>query len=570
MPTSNSLKRHATHLSTTVASTKRSKPNQTITSFFKASTEKGENDSNIGPGLAKFNKEEWVQSLTSEQRELLKLEIDTLEDSWLAHLKDELLTKEFLNLKRFLLKEIASGVEVFPPLSDVYSWSRHTPLHTVKAVILGQDPYHGYGQAHGLCFSVRPPTVAPPSLQNIYIALKKDYPAFQAPPNKGGLLTPWANRGVLMLNTCLTVRARSPNSHSQQGWEHLTQKAIDIVAKVRSRGVVFLAWGKPAAKRVANINREKHYVLQSVHPSPLSAHHGFPTIMISFPVGEVLKQVGQSINQNEPEKRVDFDNHIVRWNEVIQKSAAVLCDSNGETMLRPPKSAKKKEVLRQIALENVRVLNEQDSQKRAGLPIRTQYNPSSLPTPSPLSMEVRQKLKENLPSPESFREPYPLPILAKLEDNVLPLVKAQLWLSPVDGEDSEEVLRDVDMIWDTGAHYTIITLELLSDCFRRKLESDENAPYRSSEGTTIQINASIALSNSPISIEAIALVRPKSMMPNNYIGILFGQRQCINCISHTLIPQRVLRAKDEDVEEGVWGDIILHDYVGIMGDIVSF
>ena len=155
--------------------------------------------------------------------------------------------------------------------------SRHTPLHTVKAVVIGQDPYHNHNQAHGLCFSVRPPTLAPPSLKNMYIALKNDYPSFTPPPKNGGLLTPWAEQGVLMLNTCLTVRAHEANSHSNKGWEKFTQKVIDTVAKVRGRGVVFLAWGTPAAKRVAKIDKVKHLVLQSVHPSPLSAQRGFFT-----------------------------------------------------------------------------------------------------------------------------------------------------------------------------------------------------------------------------------------------------------------------------------------------------
>ena len=152
--------------------------------------------------------------------------------------------------------------------------SRHTPLSTVKVVILGQDPYHNFNQAHGLCFSVRAPTPAPPSLKNIYIALKKDYPDFKAPPKNGGLLTPWADRGVLLLNTCLTVRAHEANSHSGKGWERLTQRVIETVAKQRTQGVVFLAWGTPAAKRVVGIP-SKHLVLKSVHPSPLSASRGF-------------------------------------------------------------------------------------------------------------------------------------------------------------------------------------------------------------------------------------------------------------------------------------------------------
>jgi uracil-DNA glycosylase len=111
----------------------------------------------------------------------------------------------------------------------------------------------------------------------MYIALKNDYPSFTPPPKNSGLLTPWAEQGVLMLNTCLTVRAHEANSHSNKGWERFTQKVIDTVAKVRGRGVVFLAWGNPAAKRVAKINKAKHLVLQSVHPSPLSAARGFMT-----------------------------------------------------------------------------------------------------------------------------------------------------------------------------------------------------------------------------------------------------------------------------------------------------
>ena len=259
-----------------------------------------------------FNKEKWVEKLTPEQKDLLSIEILSLHESWLAALKDEILSKDFLDLKRFLKKERESGKQIFPPAEDLYSWyelistshrpyiwlerkpifvpirnlltsilfslykrSRHTPLHTVKAVILGQDPYHNLNQAHGLCFSVRPPTPAPPSLKNIYIALRNDYPSFQAPPRNGGLLTTWADRGVLLLNACLTVRAHEPNSHSGKGWEKFTQKVIDTVAARRKQGVVFLAWGSPAQKRCAKVNGSTHYVLKSVHPSPLSAQRGW-------------------------------------------------------------------------------------------------------------------------------------------------------------------------------------------------------------------------------------------------------------------------------------------------------
>lgn len=143
--------------------------------------------------------------------------------------------------------------------------------------MLGQDPYHNFNQAHGLCFSVRPPTPAPPSLKNIYTLLKKEYPSFSPPPKNGGLLTPWADRGVLLLNTVLTVRAHNANSHAGKGWEKFTQKVIDTVVKERRNGVVFLAWGTPAQKRCQGV-AGKHLVLKSVHPSPLSAARGFVSI----------------------------------------------------------------------------------------------------------------------------------------------------------------------------------------------------------------------------------------------------------------------------------------------------
>ncbi|KAI8961948.1 uracil-DNA glycosylase [Daldinia sp. FL1419] len=260
---------------------KKPKVNASITSFFGAPKSSPSSSpakaGDAGPSAPplKFDKDKWVAGLTLEQKRHLQLEIQTLDPSWLVHLKDEITSPEFIELKKFLESEVKSNKKVFPPREDVYSWSRHTPFHTVKCVILGQDPYHNVNQAHGLAFSVRPPTKAPPSLKNMYIALKKDYPDFVPPPNGGGLLTPWAERGVLMLNTCLTVRAHEANSHANRGWERFTQKVIDLVAQKRTRGVVFLAWGNPAAKRVTKVDTQRHLVLKSVHPSPLSASRGF-------------------------------------------------------------------------------------------------------------------------------------------------------------------------------------------------------------------------------------------------------------------------------------------------------
>ncbi|KAF2400023.1 uracil-DNA glycosylase [Trichodelitschia bisporula] len=288
---------------TDVASDAAKKTKQSgITSFFGKSASGSASTSKASGTTAspKFDKAVWAAKLTDEQRKLLQLEIDTLDETWLAHLKDEIVTPEFLNLKRFIDKEIASGKRVFPPLQDVYSWSRYTPLPTVKAVILGQDPYHNINQAHGLCFSVRPPTPAPPSLKNIYIALKKDYPTFIAPLNNGGLLTPWAERGVLMLNTCLTVRAHEANSHSNKGWERFTQKVIDTVVKNRRNGVVFLAWGSPAQKRCATVG-SPHVVLKSVHPSPLSASRGW------YDCGHFKKANAWLAERYGPEGQIDWN-----------------------------------------------------------------------------------------------------------------------------------------------------------------------------------------------------------------------------------------------------------------------
>lgn len=134
----------------------------------------------------------------------------------------------------------------------------------------------------------------------MYIALKKDYPTFVPPPNRGGLLTPWADRGVLMLNTCLTVRAHEANSHSNRGWERFTQRVIDLVAQKRTRGVVFVAWGTPAGKRVQKVDRSRHLVLQSVHPSPLSASRGF------FDCAHFIKANEWLVGRYGPEGEIDW------------------------------------------------------------------------------------------------------------------------------------------------------------------------------------------------------------------------------------------------------------------------
>jgi uracil-DNA glycosylase len=194
-----------------------------------------------------------------------------LETSWLAALADEFQQPYMRALKGFLQQEKRAGVSVFPPGPDIFNAFAHTPLDKVKVVILGQDPYHGPGQAHGLCFSVRPGVAIPPSLQNIYKELQRDLGI--APPGHG-TLTAWADQGVLLLNSVLTVAANRAASHQGKGWETFTDRVVELVNRERNN-VVFMLWGSYAQRKGAVIDSQRHCVLKAPHPSPLSAHRGF-------------------------------------------------------------------------------------------------------------------------------------------------------------------------------------------------------------------------------------------------------------------------------------------------------
>ena len=168
--------------------------------------------------------------------------------------------------------ERESGQAVYPPAADVFNAFKYTAFADVKAVILGQDPYHNAGQAHGLAFSVREGVQIPPSLANIYKELSEDIPGFQIPPH--GCLTAWAEQGVLLLNTVLTVRAHQAHSHANLGWETFTDRVIAGLNQEREH-LVFMLWGSHAQKKGAMIDRSRHLVLTAPHPSPLSAYRGF-------------------------------------------------------------------------------------------------------------------------------------------------------------------------------------------------------------------------------------------------------------------------------------------------------
>jgi uracil-DNA glycosylase len=165
-----------------------------------------------------------------------------------------------------------AGQVIYPPQNDVFNAFKLTTLENLKVVILGQDPYHGPNQAHGLAFSVRPGVRIPPSLQNMYKELALEYADFQMPVH--GCLENWATQGVLLLNTVLTVVATQPNSHRHLGWEQFTDAVIEQISS-QCHGVVFLLWGAHAQKKGRLIDKQRHHILQAPHPSPLSAHRGF-------------------------------------------------------------------------------------------------------------------------------------------------------------------------------------------------------------------------------------------------------------------------------------------------------
>ncbi|WKV11664.1 uracil-DNA glycosylase [Marivirga harenae] len=193
-----------------------------------------------------------------------------IEQSWKNRLSKEFTKDYFLDLAKFVKSEYQNKT-VYPPAKEIFKAFDACPFDQVKVVILGQDPYHGIGQANGLCFSVHPGVAMPPSLVNIFKERKADL-GKSMPPN--GDLTGWAKQGVLLLNATLTVAAKSPGSHQKRGWENFTDSVIHKLSSEKEN-LVFILWGAYAQKKGAIIDRSKHFIIESAHPSPFSAHRGF-------------------------------------------------------------------------------------------------------------------------------------------------------------------------------------------------------------------------------------------------------------------------------------------------------
>lgn len=210
-------------------------------------------------------------------------------ESWQPYLAEETSKPYFTKLKEFVAAERAAH-EIFPPDDDVFNALRFTPYENTNVFLLGQDPYHDNNQAHGLCFSVRPGIATPPSLVNIYKELKEDQ-GCKIPNN--GYLVSWASQGILMLNAVLTVRAHTPNSHKGKGWETFTDAVLKAV-NAKEEPVIFVLWGGYAQKKVPLIDASKHTIIQSAHPSPLSARNGFFGSKPFSKINDALVAAGKS------------------------------------------------------------------------------------------------------------------------------------------------------------------------------------------------------------------------------------------------------------------------------------
>jgi uracil-DNA glycosylase len=209
--------------------------------------------------------------------------------TWQTLLAEEKQQPYFQKILTFLQQEQAAGKKIYPKNADIFNAFKYTPFAAVKVVILGQDPYHGPHQAHGLSFSVLPGVVPPPSLKNIFLELHHD---LGLPIPSHGCLEKWAQQGVLLLNTVLTVEAGKAHSHANIGWEIFTDKVIGVLNENKT-GIIFLLWGSPAQRKGQIIDAKRQHILKSVHPSPLSAHRGFLGCKHFSRTNQLLKEMGK-------------------------------------------------------------------------------------------------------------------------------------------------------------------------------------------------------------------------------------------------------------------------------------
>lgn len=213
---------------------------------------------------------------------------EILKNDWQELLKDEFQKEYYLKLRQFLIREYKTK-KIYPNMYDIFNALHYTAYKDVKVVVLGQDPYHGPNQAHGLSFSVKPGVQSPPSLVNIFKELREDLGCYI--PNNG-YLKKWSDQGVMLLNTVLTVRAAQANSHKGVGWEYFTDKVIELL-NMREDPIVFILWGSNAQSKLSIINNPKHYIVKSPHPSPLSASRGFFGSRPFSKTNSFLKSIGK-------------------------------------------------------------------------------------------------------------------------------------------------------------------------------------------------------------------------------------------------------------------------------------
>ena len=279
---------------------------------------------------------------------------------------------------------------------------------------------------------------------------------------------------------------------------------------------------------------------------------------------EVLRQLSESMNGKYNELSVTLPAHST-WRSALQVIAAAIDDID-EPLLVMPHSTGNRRAIRELALQAGTEVNFK------GLPIRTSIDLRTTEPRPPPSESARERLRQiaKEAAKTEWRDPY-VSLHAGLEDSCLPLIRANITLKGLDVKEEDPTcdLEEVNMIFDTGSHRTVITEELLPPAFREYLRDPIHDPYRSSDGTFVQVKSKIALSNSCTSIDAVVLILPKAKMPNQLVGILFGQISCIDRLSLRAIPRHVLLARGEEISDQLWGDILVEQYANLDGELVS-